>query len=388
MTSVTAQSKKRVESIDILRGIIMIIMALDHTRDFFMAQLFDPTDLTKASTGLYLTRFVTHLCAPAFVFLAGTGAFLSLNRGKTKKEASVFLFTRGLWLVILELTLVGFAWTFELDYHFFNAQVLWALGFSMIALAALVYLPLPVIVAVGLIMIFGHNMLDNVSPADFNKTGGIIWQFLHVEGMVELNKNLHIYVLYPLIPWIGVMAVGYCFGVLFKLESAKRVKMLLAIGIGALIFFIVNRGINAYGDMHRWTDQHDIIRTTLSFINVQKYPPSLDYLLITLGTLIVLLAVFEHVQNRFTNIVLVFGRIPLFYYVLHLYVLHSASVITQAILLPAGQAIETTPWESRQGFSLPVVYAIWLLLIFALYFPCRWYMKYKMTHKHWWLSYL
>ena len=389
MTSITAQPKKRIESIDILRGIIMVIMALDHTRDFFMVQNFDPTDLTKASTGLFLTRFITHFCAPTFIFLAGTGAFLSLNRGKTKKEASIFLFTRGLWLVLLELTVIGFGWSFELNFNFFFVQVIWALGISMMVLSLLIYLPIPVIAAIGLVMIFGHDMYDKVAPAEFSKTGGIIWQFLHIQGIVELNKNLHVYVLYPLIPWIGVMAAGYSFGSLFKLDAAQRVKIIFRIGITAIVLFIIIRGINAYGDMHPWTDQHDLMRDVLSFINVQKYPPSLDYVLLTLGVALVALAALEHVKNRFTDIMLVFGRVPFFYYLLHLYLLHGAAVIVQAILAPEGAAKPNNlPGPAAEGIPLPGVYAIWLLAIFILYFPCRWYMKYKMTHKQWWLSYL
>jgi uncharacterized membrane protein len=390
MTSVTAQPKKRIDSIDILRGIIMVIMALDHTRDFFMVQRFAPTDLTKASTALFLTRFLTHFCAPTFVFLAGTGAFLYLSRNKTKKEASVFLLTRGLWLVFLEFTIIGFGWSFSTDYHFMFVQVIWALGISMIVLAALIYLPLPAIAAVGLFMIFCHNMLDGIKPAEFDKAGGLVWQFLHVQGMANFSENFHVFILYPLIPWIGVMATGYAFGSLFKLESARRIKIIYGLSISALVLFVIIRGINIYGDTSQWTKQPTAVRTLLSFINVQKYPPSLDYLLITLGISMLVLASLEHVQNRFTNIMLVFGRVPLFYYLLHLYLLHGASVIVQAILLPKGapQNQQGLPGPAVEGASLLGVYGIWLLAVFILYFPCRWYMKYKATHKHWWLSYL
>ncbi|MEO6498273.1 MAG: heparan-alpha-glucosaminide N-acetyltransferase domain-containing protein, partial [Mucilaginibacter sp.] len=271
MTSFTVQPKQRIDSIDILRGLIMVIMALDHTRDFFMVEQFDPTDLSKASTGLFLTRFITHFCAPTFVFFSGTGAFLSFSRGKTKKEASVFLLTRGLWLILLELTVIGFGWSFELDYHFFFLQVIWALGVSMIALSVLIYLPVSLIAAIGLIMIFGHNMLDSVSPAEFSGGDKIFFQFLHIQGIVDFSKNLHVFVLYPLIPWIGVMATGYSFGTLFKLDKAKRTKIFLGIGVAAIVLFVIIRAINNYGDNRPWSDQGSLGRTILSFINVQKY---------------------------------------------------------------------------------------------------------------------
>lgn len=390
MTITATQTKKRIDSIDILRGIIMVIMALDHARDFFMVQRFAPTDLSKASTALFLTRFLTHFCAPTFVFLAGTSAFLYLSRNKTKKQASVYLLTRGLWLVFLELTVIGFGWSFSTDYHFLFVQVIWALGISMIILAGLIYLPLPAIAAFGLVMIFGHNMLDAVNPANFGKAGGLIWQFLHVQSLAVFSPNLKVFILYPLIPWIGVMATGYCFGTVFKLESAHRIRVIYTIGLLAIVLFIIIRSINIYGDTNTWTEQPTILRTALSFINVQKYPPSLDYLLITLGISLCALATLEHVQNRFTNIMLVFGRVPLFYYLLHLYLLHGASQIAQAFLLPKGppKGAESLPGPAVGGASLLGVYGIWLLAVFILYFPCRWYMQYKARHKHWWLSYL
>ncbi|GAA4329641.1 heparan-alpha-glucosaminide N-acetyltransferase domain-containing protein [Mucilaginibacter gynuensis] len=383
MTTIAATTKKRIESIDILRGIVMMIMALDHARDFFTHNSYDPTDLTKASTGLFLTRFITHFCAPTFVFLAGTGAFLSLNRGKTKGEASVFLLTRGLWLVLLELTVVGIGWSFDPGIHFLFVQVIWALGISMVVLSLLIYLPVPAIAAVGLVMIFGHNLLDSIKPENF-EGGKAAWHFIHVMGMADLSKDYHVFVLYPLIPWIGVMAVGYSFGKLFKLEPDKRQKLFYTIGASTLALFVIVRAYNHYGDPNQWTDQGVWYRTILSFVNVQKYPPSLDYLLITLGTSITMLGVLEHVQNRFTNIALVFGRVPLFYYILHLYLLHTMGVI--AYIVVKNHAPNSAIMQN--GAPLYFVYMMWALALFILYFPCRWYMKYKMTHKQWWLSYL
>ncbi len=387
MTNFVVQPKKRIESIDIVRGLIMAIMALDHTRDFFMPQNFNPTDLTKASTALFLTRFVTHFCAPTFVFLAGTGAFLSFSRGKTKAEASRFLFTRGLWLILLELTIIQFGWAVNIDYHFIFVQVIWALGVSMVVLSGLIFLPRAVIAAFGLILIFGHNALDGIKPSSFAYPMNSIWTILHVQGIAKLGEHSQAFILYPLIPWIGVMALGYVFGGIFKMDAAKRQPILIGIGLSSWLLFIVLRYFNIYGDPDNWVDQGVWHRTVLSFVNVQKYPPSLDYLLITLGMCNLLLAAFEYASNWFTRIMLVFGRVPLFYYILHLYLLHLMGIITY--LAVTGHAPSAnTPGQASPSAPLYVVYLIWLAAVTLLYFPCRWYMKYKMTHKQWWLSYL
>jgi uncharacterized membrane protein len=387
MTDTLAPPKKRIESIDIMRGIVMVIMALDHTRDFFTTVRFNPTDLTRASTALFITRFITHYCAATFVFLAGTGAFLSLNRGKTKGEAARFLITRGIWLIILEITLVnwGFSmnhgtWQFSMDYSFVFLQVIWVIGICMIILAALIYLPIRVIGAFGLLLILGHNAFDNIDTRSFGQTGGAIWQFLHVQSIFNYAKGTrHIFILYPIIPWIGVMATGYSFGTIFKLDAAKRKKLLITIGCSAIVLFIAIRSVNLYGDPDHWAKQEVWYRTVLSFINAQKYPPSLDYLLITLGPAMILLAYLEGVKNRITDIFLVFGRVPLFYYLCHIYLLQLLAYIAFKI---------TEAEHIAYGFGLPIVYAMWLLAVFILYFPSSWFMKYKQTHQQWWLSYL
>jgi uncharacterized membrane protein len=370
--------KKRIESIDLMRGIVMVVMALDHSRDFLTNLNYDPTDLTRASTFLFLTRFVTHYCASAFIFLAGTSAFLSISRGKTKNQAAKFLLSRGLWLIFLELTVMRFGWLMNLQYSFLFFQVIWAIGVSMVVLAALVYLPLPAIAAFGFILVFGHDMFDKLSIATFSPAAKTIWDFLHVQGMVTVGPE-NIFILYPLVPWIGVMALGYCFGTLYKMDDAARRKTWLRIiGYSALALFVVIRAFNLYGDPANWTDQHNFGRDILSFIDVSKYPPSLDYLLITLGPVVLLLAAFENVKNKVTDIFLVYGRVPLFYYTLHLYLLHLAAI---GIFVTCGQ---------KQGYSFPLwtVYALWITAVVILYFPCRWFMKYKQTHKQWWLSYL
>jgi uncharacterized membrane protein len=366
--------KKRIDAIDILRGLVMAIMALDHTRDFFTVTSYDPTDLTRASTALFLTRFITHFCAATFVFLAGTGAFLSLTRGKTKAEASRFLLSRGLWLVILELTVVYAGWG---GGELF-LQVIWAIGISMMLLGLLIFLPLPVTAAFGLLLIFGHDAFDHISMATFTPGEKTWWTFLHVQGTVHLFGHTNIFVMYPLIPWMGVMATGYSFGKLYTINAAQRKKILVILGLSAIGLFIVIRYFAIYGDPAIWTYQGNIHRTILSFINVSKYPPSLDYLLITLGPGLLFLAWIEGKSNRFTNIFVVYGRVPLFYYILHLYLLNLLAHIIGAILqLPKGT-----------GLSLGWVYVIWLSAAFILYFPCRWFMNYKRSHKQWWLSYL
>jgi len=381
MNLLAESPKKRIDSIDILRGIVMCLMAIDHTRDFFYAGRFDPTDLTRASTVLFLTRFITHYCAASFVFLAGTGAFLSLNRGKTKTQASQFLLSRGLWLVILELTIVRAGWGWSLGVFL---QVIWVIGISMMILGLLVYLPLPVVGAVGLILIFGHDAFDNVSMATMPAGERTLWTILHVQSMVHL-LGTDVFIMYPLIPWVGVMAAGYAFGKLFTINVNKRKRILIILGTCSILLFVLIRYFNIYGDRAMWTWQGNIHRTILSFINVSKYPPSLDYLLITLGPGMLFLAFIEGKSNKLTDILIVFGRVPLFYYILHLYLIHfTAIVLGHIIKLPNS----VLPGPTPGGLSLPWVYVVWFCIVTVLYFPCRWFMNYKRTHKQWWLSYL
>ncbi|GAB2988397.1 heparan-alpha-glucosaminide N-acetyltransferase domain-containing protein [Mucilaginibacter puniceus] len=371
MAEAAVQTKKRIDSIDILRGIVMVVMALDHTRDFFTFSSSDPTNLKVVSSALFLTRFITHYCAATFVFLAGTGAYLSLSRGKHKHEASKFLITRGLWLIFLELTVIHWAWGGDTF-----LQVIWAIGVSMIVLALLIHLPKPIILLFGLVLIFGHDLFDKVDIAKFTNEGKTLWIFLHQQGQAHLWGNNSVLVLYPLIPWIGVMATGYCFGTLFTIDAAKRKKWLLILGISAIALFIIIRSFNFYGDPALWTEQYNLHRTILSFINVSKYPPSLDYLLITLGPGMLMLAYLEDKNNKLTDIFVVFGRVPLFYYILHIYLIHLMAIITSSIT------------GTDNNFSLPVVYLFWIVAVTILYFPSRWFMKYKKEQKKWWLSYL
>lgn len=381
----------RVRSVDILRGIVMVIMALDHTRDFFTDFYNNPTDLSVATTGMFLTRWITHFCAPVFVFLAGTSAFLSLSKKQDKKAASYFLFTRGIWLIVLEFTVVRFGWLFNLDYSQIIVQVIWAIGWSMIFLAALIHLPFKWILAIGLIMIFSHNTLDFV-PVDTESGTGLFWYFLHQSGFIQYGDGNSVFVIYPLIPWIGVMATGYCFGRVLQYNPHKRDKMLYRIGGAGILLFIVLRATNLYGDPHPWTGQDSWFRTVLSFINCEKYPPSLLYLLMTLGPSIMLMPMLERLGAHAGRFFTVFGRVPLFYYVTHIYLIHIMAIAGTVILgLPLNYFTDTANmWipKAGWGWDLPVVYAVWIAAVLLLYYPSRWFMRVKQQNKQWWLSYL
>jgi uncharacterized membrane protein len=385
----------RVESIDLLRGAIMIIMALDHVRDYFHASafLYDPTDLTQTSFPIFMTRWITHYCAPVFMFLSGTSAYLVGIR-KGKKALAKFLLTRGLWLVFLELTVVNFAWYFNIKFPDIDLLVIWALGISMITLAGFIFLPVPVILVICLAMVFGHNLLDTVNVPG-SGTKAILWSILHKPGFFQLLGKPFM-VIYPIIPWIGVMALGYCLGTLYNKEvpTFKRRKWLFMMGLVATILFIIIRSGNKYGDASKWVEQKNGLFTVLSFINVSKYPPSLLYLLMTLGPALFMLALIENKRNWLFEKIKVIGRVPMFYYLLHIYLLHFVALFATYFSghKPGDMILSTfvtfEPKLQGYGFSLAVTYAVWFCLIIVLYFACRWYDKYKRTHQHWWLSYL
>jgi uncharacterized membrane protein len=390
-------STQRITSIDLLRGIVMIIMALDHTRDFFHYDVFfyDPTNLEKTNPALFFTRFITHYCAPTFVFLSGTSAFLMSQR-KTKKELSLFLLTRGLWMLLLELTVINFGWYFDIHFtNLFDLSVFWALGGSMIALAGLIFLPLPLIISIGLIIIFGHNLLDNIHiPGDgFNAD---MWGLLHDSKPLKIfGRNG--YSAYPILPWIGVMALGYCLGRLYtrSVAAEKRKRILITLGLVSIILFMVLRLINVYGDLKPWSEQPTPMFTFLSFLNVWKYPPSLLFVLLTLGPGLLFLAFAEKPLNRLTSFISTFGRVPLFYYILHLYLLHLLGMVAAEFTGYDWRDMVLNIWLTEYpgldgyGFSLGIVYLVWIGVIVLLYPLCKWYDKYKMANKKkWWLSYL
>jgi uncharacterized membrane protein len=389
--------KPRISSIDLVRGIIMIIMALDHTRDFFHADanVFQPTDLTKTNPILFFTRWITHFCAPTFVFLSGTAARISLQR-KSKKELSMFLLTRGLWLLLLEFTIVRFGILFNLYYDFILMQVIWVIGMSMIVLSALVFLPELLIGILGLIFILGHNAFD-AHPLEPTDSGYAIWAILRQSGAIPLDANHLLLAFYPLIPWLGIMLAGYAIGKWYTrdFDAATRRKQLLMAGIAAVALFIILRFINIYGDPAPWSTQKDIVFTTLSFINCTKYPPSLLYTLMTLGPVLIILSWMEGKELNFLKPALVFGRVPLFYYVLHFYLIHAVSLISYMIIADKslsevdfhfGNAFGGIP--NGFGYSLGIVYIAWISIVVALYPVCKWYNRYKSTHSYTWLSYL
>jgi len=393
----TATIKNRITSIDFLRGTIMIIMALDHVRDYLYSGsfLFDPLDLDKTSGILFFTRWITHFCAPIFMLLAGTSAFL-MSRKKTKNELSVFLVKRGLWLVFLELVIVNFGWNFNIAFPMLLFITIWALGISMIVLAALIHLPKTVVLVVCLVIIFGHNLLDGVH-VEGNNLAGFGWAFLHDQRPFFWGHEI-LLVGYPIIPLVAIMPLGYCLGQLFTPEYGveKRRKTLFIIGAASIVLFVVIRYLNVYGDPVKWSVQKDAFFTFLSFIKVNKYPPSLLYVLLTLGGALLFLAFTERLQNSVVKVVSVYGRVPMFYYIIHIYIIHLIALVASALtpgqnwkIWILDQPIWFTSSLKGYGFSLQVAYLVWVVIVIALYPLCKRYDAYKQAHKEkWWLSYL
>ncbi|HYY99018.1 MAG TPA: heparan-alpha-glucosaminide N-acetyltransferase domain-containing protein [Pyrinomonadaceae bacterium] len=393
-------ARARLHSVDALRGVVMVIMALDHVRDFFhvYAKTLDPLDPSKTWTGLFFTRWITHFCAPTFVFLAGTGAFLSTRRGRTKKELSKFLLTRGLWLILLEVTAVRFGWFFNFDYHFVLIQVIWAIGWGMIALAGLVFLPVRVIAAFGLAMVFLHNLLDRFPAKDFGEWRWL-WVVLHETNVTVPKPGFLFLFAYPLVPWVGVMAAGYAFGQILTLERERRRRILFRVGLAAVALFVALRALNFYGDPLPWSAQErGLWFTFLSFLNTRKYPPSLLFLLMTLGPSIIALALFDRAREpgALARPFVVFGRVPMFYYLLHVPLMHIVAIVLAYVryghaewffmnwLTPGQPQLEPQGY----GYDLWVVYLVWLGVVVALYPLCRWFAGVKARRRDAWLSYL
>ena len=387
----TALPNSRIRSVDILRGIVMVIMALDHTREYFSNFYGNPTNLDVVSSGMFLTRWITHFCAPVFRFLAGTSAYRSLSKKQDKNAASLFLLKRGIWLLIVEVALVRFGWLVNIDYSLIIIQVIWAIGWSMIFLAGLIHLPYKAILTMGLVMIFGHNLLDVFNPTQ-DSFNGVLWHFIHQGGFIPFGAGKSIFVIYPLLPWVGVMATGYCFGSILKLEEAKRNRQLYLIGGTSIILFIIIRATNLYGDPKPWTVQDSSMRTVLSFLNCEKYPPSLLYLLMTLGPSILVMPLLEKMSNAAGRFFTVFGRVPMFYYIVHIYLIHVMAIIWAMVInVPINLFMNnSTIFAPKEGwgFELPVVYLAWVIAVLLLYYPSRWFMYVKQNNRQWWLSYL
>jgi uncharacterized membrane protein len=390
------QGPPRLESVDLLRGLVMVLMALDHTRDFFhIGNLHgvNPLDLQSTTVPLFLTRWITHFCAPVFVFLAGTGAFLSIGRGKSKGELSWFLFSRGLWLIVLELTWVQWlGWKFGINLHEHWFLVIWAIGWSMVVLAVLVQLPMPAILAFGLVMILGHNALDRVQPESWGKADWL-WQVLHAGGGFRFSSlpEFRFGAGYPLIPWMGVMAAGFAFGQLYRFEPVRRRRWLWCLGVGLTVGFVLLRLSNWYGNPKPWTTQETFVKTIGSFLDCHKYPPSLCYLLMTLGPALLLLAWLDGRTPRVLKPILVFGRVPLFYYLLHLPLIHGLAILTWLVRYGrADWAYGISPAQTPPdvGFGLAFTYLAWVIVILLLYPACRWFADLKRRRRDAWLSYL
>lgn len=401
-------ARGRIDSIDLLRGIVMVIMMLDHTRDFVhnAALQFDATDLSRTNVALFFTRWITHFCAPVFVFLAGTGAYLQFARGKSKAALSRFLVTRGLWLIVLELTVVKLGISFNPDYRFLGfLQVIWVIGVSMIVLAGLIHLPKIVVAAFSVLMIALHNLLDGINFEGWNGPGtpvpsfGVkLWILLHQPfagfPIIGLASPV-VFIVYPLVPWIGVMAAGYAFGALYEWDAQRRRRWLVIIGAMATLLFIVIRALNVYGDPSPWTGQPSFGFTMLSFINTSKYPPSLLFLLMTLGPAIISLAFFEKEQRGgpIRRFFVTFGRVPLFFYLLQWFTAHLISLLLHfAFGKPTGWLFQS-PLNFGQsppgiGFNLVVVYLSWIAGVLLLYPLCKWFAGVRQRRKDWWLSYL
>jgi uncharacterized membrane protein len=386
---------RRLESIDILRGLLMILMALDHARDYFTSvRGINPTDPLHSWPALFATRWITHLCAPGFIALAGTSVFLQRKRGKPAQAMARLLASRGLWLMFLEITLISFGWSFSLAPAL---QVIWVIGIAMIFLATLQWLPTAVVGAIGAAIVLSHNLLDGIRTEG---VGGdaLLWRFFHQQGPIFLHGQMVGFILYPIVPWIGVICLGYAFGPIAAAGPLRRQKLSILLAVALLFAFTLLRIFHGYGDDYAFQHLATPAETAMSFLEVEKYPPSLQYLLATLGVLLLLYALFDRAvtsnwARHLRAIVETYGRVPFFYYVLHIYILHGL-----ALALTAERGMNWRFWLipgafflrhlDGWGYSLPGVYLIWSLTVLALYFPCRWFANVKARRRDWWLSYL
>jgi uncharacterized membrane protein len=386
----TARTRtRRLTSIDTLRGIVMIIMALDHVRDFFGVPGLNPTNVAQTTVPLFFTRWITHICAPTFFLLTGTGAFL-LGERRSIPELSRFLVTRGIWLIVLEVTVLRcFGYQFNFDYQVTMLVVIWALGWAMIVLAALLWLPPSMVLAFGVVMIAGHNLLDGI------RSTNPLWVILHSPGFVVNRPGFVVFAAYPLIPWIGVTAVGYALGQVYGWSAERRQAFLLRCGLTLMVAFLALRAINLYGDPSQWSAQASTAMTVVSWLNVTKYPPSLLFLLMTLGPALLILRALDTATPRWLGPALTFGRVPLFYFVVHFSLIHLLAVIVcyarngaihWAFESPNLGAYPFTP-PPGWGFSLPTIYLIWILVVSLMSPVCAWFASVKARRTDLWLRY-
>lgn len=392
------KTASRIESIDALRGLVMVFMVLDHVRSFVHqgALLYDPTNMETTTPALFFTRFITHFCAPIFIFLAGVSIYLYQQNQPAKTKVISFLISRGIWLIFIELAVISFLWTLNPAFNFFSFQVIWVIGICFVLMAALVFIPFPFLLAFSLLLIFGHNQLDTINFTG-QSANEILWYFLHQKQFVFLPSGIGFAVVYPLVPWLGVMSLGYCLGGLFNREypSELRQKNLLKIGLITLAMFITLRLLNGYGDPVPWQSQESLAMTTASFFNVSKYPPSLMFLLITLGGGLLFLSWSEHKTNRVLKWFVVFGNVPFFFYIAHLF---AARMAGQVIAYLQGRTWNDMVWSQQffssdvpatHGLNLLATYGVWIAIVILLYYPCKKFSEYKKAHKaKWWPKYL
>jgi uncharacterized membrane protein len=387
----------RFTSIDILRGVAMLIMALGHVRHFLHlpALTDEPTNLATTTPALFFTRWVSHYCAATFIFLSGISIFIT-GRKKAREEHSTFIITRGLWLIIVELLIITFGLTFNPAYHLFILQVIWATGWSMVLLGLLLRTSYTLILVTGSILFFGHNLLDYVQLPELG-AAGVAWKLLFTShgDLIALNSSRSVLLMYAILPWTGIMLLGYAFGAVYgeQVHAARRKKILICSGAGFIALFLLLRIINQYGDPAPWAPQKNVLFTILSFLNVTKYPVSLQYGCMTLGPVLLLLAFTEPWRGKVPDFLSMFGKVPLFYYVLHFFLIH---IIVGVLFFATGHTwteavTANTPFFFRPldfGFSLGVVYIIWIAVVLILYRPCRWFVQYKQVNKQWWMRYL
>jgi uncharacterized membrane protein len=390
----------RIQSVDALRGAIMMLMAIDHIRDYVAqsAQQFLPTDLTRTTPAIFFTRWITHFCAPVFVLTAGLAAYFWMTRRHhSKGELSRLLISRGIWLIIFEMTVLRFIMFSQVSFtaHPVLLIILWAIGVSMIALAGLIYLPMRALMGVSIAIIALHNLLANI-PAERFGGAAWIWNILYQRGAVTIG-SITFRPAYPVLPWIGVMAGGYCLGMVFDWNADRRHRFLVRVGLALTLAFLALRAVNAYGDPLHWAHQASPAFTVLSFLNVTKYPPSLDFLLMTLGPAMVVMAWLEKFQFDFANPLVVFGRVPFFYYGAHLLLAHVIAIGMNFLRYGAKPFLLITPpsmggpselFPVDYGFPLWAVYAVWIVVLLILYPACLWFARLKQRRHDRWLTYL
>lgn len=383
----TRSGALRLDAIDMLRGLVICLMVLDHVRDFFHAGSFDPLDLSQTSPALFATRWITHFCAPTFVFLSGVSAYLQHANGKPTPSLSRFLLTRGLWLIFLELTLINIGWQFVPALVFL--QVIWAIGVSMVVLSALVWLPHRAVLALGVLIVAGHNLLDGITPESLGAAAPL-WNLLHVTG-VALVAGIPVLFAYPVLPWMGIMLLGYGLGGVFTKEQPARNRSLLLIGGGMFALFVLLRFLAVYGDPNAWQGHPELWKTVGDFIDVLKYPPSFLYVLVTIGLALMFIPLLEKLRGPPASVLLAFGRTPLFTYVLHIYIAHLLALATGVALGFPAQSLLNPFFVGAPdgwGFNLAITYGVWLLVLAILYPLAKWFEGVKRRRRDWWLGYL